>query len=209
MRTIRALGVVATMALVADAHAGTIRGSLRLVSPPTEVRVGGTVAEEPGVAQAVVWVDSLPPQVLNFYRGRPRNVRIVQSGRQFHPRVTVVVKGSSISFANRDKVYHNVFSVSSAKRFDLGKYAPRASHSVTFDQLGIVNLFCDIHPWMAAYVVVLPHRAFARPSRAGRFLLPMLPPGRYLLRVWHPTHGELSREVEVPLHGDLVVALSL
>src|SRR5262245_13865791 len=204
----KAFGTLAMMAFATGADASTIRGHLH-VAAPKEVTVGSTVVEPAGVEASVVWVDSLPPKMDRMYRARPRKARVVQADRRFSPPVTVVPQGSKVAFANRDRIYHNVFSISPAKRFDLGKYPPRESHTVTFDQTGIVNLFCDIHPFMAAYVVVLPNRAFTRPNRAGAFVLPALAPGHYVLHAWHPTAGSLRREVDVPLRGDAVVALSL
>ena len=99
------------------------------------------------------------------------------------------------------------FSVSPAKRFDIGKYAPSQMRQVTFDTPGVVELFCDIDPSMAGFVFVLPHRVFTRPDASGAFTLPKLPRGNYILKAWHPSLGRLSRKVEMPKKGDLVVTL--
>lgn len=194
------------MLLAAHTDAGVIRGRIQIDAAPRSAAPGGMELAI-GVEQAVVWVDSIPASVRRFYGAAPRRARMIQSQRRFAPTVAVVTAGATIQFVNRDKVYHNVFSVSPARRFDLGKYPPRASHKVTFDTPGVVNLFCDIHPWMAGWVVVLPHRAYARPDRYGRFRLPWLPPGRYTLHVWHPTGGEHTRLVDLPERGDALVAL--
>jgi len=194
---------IAALVIATESHAGAIRG--RLDAAP-ETSAGGTQVAAT-LTDAVVWVDTLPAQAMRRYRGKSREARITQQGRRFSPRVTAVAAGSPIRFSNRDNVYHNVFSVSPSKRFDLGKYPPRTIHRVTFDRPGLVNLYCDIHPGMAAYVMVLPHRVFARPAASGRFALPELPAGSYVVKAWHPVHGERTTHVEVPRRGVVVTRL--
>ena len=71
-----------------------------------------------------------------------------------------------------------------------------------FEKAGVVNVFCDIHADMAAYIVVLPNRAYARPDAQGRYRLPALPPGRYRLQWWHPDFPGGEREVTLDSAGD-------
>ncbi len=184
----------------ATAEAGIVRGRLEL---PRQ-----TSGSDSALVEAVVYVDSLPEALMRKWGRQRSTLRIIQQNRRFFPKVVAVAAGATVRFQNKDGVYHNVFSVSPAKRFDLGKYPPRAVNQVTFDRPGVVNLYCDIHPGMAAYVLVLPHRLFTRPDRAGAFALPSLPPGEYTLRVWHPLHGEIEKRIVVPLRGDLRVELS-
>ena len=190
--------VVAVVALYGDATAGIVRGKVTLPA-------GGASASAAG--EVVVFVDSLPQQVARTWGRRARVSRVTQAHQGFVPRVLVTTAGTTVQFRNRDGVYHNVFSVSQAKHFDLGKYPPRAVNQVTFDRPGIVPIFCDIHPGEAGWIVVMPHRFFAQPARDGSFELPRLRPGRYTLHVWHPTLGEVKRPVEVPPRGDVHVAV--
>ena len=118
-----------------------------------------------------------------------------------------VARGTSVEFQNLDRVYHNAFSVSVAKRFDLGKYPPGTRDTVLFDRAGAINLHCDIHPDMVGFVVVLPNHVFCHPDSMGAYQLPSLPGGRYSVRVWHPHRGELRRDVVVPRHGDVDLTL--
>jgi hypothetical protein len=195
------------LALAGPAQASVVRGHLRVPRTAEAVVEGATRVVASGPEDAVVWVDSLPPRVMRRYAHRLPAIRILQTGWRFDPRVTAVVSGTTVRFVNRDPVYHNVFSISPAKKFDLGKYPPRAVNQVTFDRKGVVNLYCDIHPGMEAYVFVVPHRVFARPNRRGEFVLPELPGGRYELRAWHPTLGYLRHEIEVPVRGAIRVTL--
>jgi len=141
-------------------------------------------------------------------RPQPRLKRLVQSNHRFDPRVFVTTAGESIELVNLDRVYHNTFSVSAAKRFDLGKYAPGSTDTVTFDRPGVVNLHCDIHPDEIGFVVVAPNHAYAAPDSLGRFALPDLPAGSYRLHYWHPHHGDHVVGVVVPSRGDLALELS-
>lgn len=191
-----ALAWIVSITLARAAQAGVIRGTLAVP--------GG---DERAVLDAVVYVDPLPPSLQSRWRPGKQTYTVIQRARQFAPRVTVVPVGSTVRFQNRDDVYHNVFSVSPAKRFDLGRYPPHAINQVTFSRAGIVNLFCEIHPGMAAWVVVLPHRLFTRPERDGSFALPKLPSGSYTVVAWHPSYGRMTREVEVPRHGDVQLDL--
>jgi plastocyanin len=189
-----------------EAQAGAIHGHLS--APPRAAQTAsGTAVMGGGPEEAVVWVDSLPANLQKRFRPKPQT-REVTVNSAFVPRVTAVDEGSAVRFSNRDDVYHQVFSVSPAKRFDLGKSAPHHVGEVTFDQCGVVDVYDELHPEMAAYVVVVPHRLFARPSRAGDFVLPDLPAGTYLLHVWHPAYGEMRRAVEVPHTGVAMLSLS-
>jgi plastocyanin len=189
--------LAALLLLSGAAQAGVIRG---VVEMPKR-------AADASVLDAVVYIDSLPPPLAKKWERRRSKASVVQRNRRFTPRVTAVTAGTTVAFLNRDDVYHNVFSVSPVKRFDLGKYPPRAINQVTFNRPGVVNLFCDIHPGMAAYVLVLPHRLFVRPTADGAFELPPLPYGVYDLIAWHPSCGRVVRRVTVDVRGTVDVAM--
>jgi plastocyanin len=200
------------------AKAGEIRGLLSVpaVAPssPRPHAYPGRANSLPMPAQvqrgavwdAVVFVDRVPGGAKAPARGtRPR---LEQKNQSFVPRVLAIAAGTTVDFPNYDLVFHNVFSVSPAKRFDLGKYPRGQSRSVTFPKAGLVKVYCDIHSDMAAFVYVLPHGFFAQPDDAGFFALPELPAGHYRLRAWHPDLGEIARDVEVPGTATVSVDLS-
>lgn len=125
-------------------------------------------------------------------------VAIVQQGEEFVPYVTAIVAGTSVQFPNRDKVRHQVYSLSKTKPFEIPLYGPGTEQTVVFDRPGIVALGCNIHDWMSAYVVVLATPHFRKTAADGRALLDALPAGRYRLEVWHPRlAGESRREVVI------------
>jgi hypothetical protein len=218
---LRSLGILlaAVMACSGVASAGVIRGHLSL---PADGRHAGAksapVADAPlrvqrGITDAVITLDQIPDKVerklthRGWFAPKPKLPRIVQAHLRFEPRVLVIAAGTPVEFQNLDKVFHSTFSVSAAKRFDLGKYKPGTLDTVAFDRPGVANLHCDIHPDEIGFVVVAPNHAFARPDSLGRFTLPSLPPGKYMVRVWHPRLGELHRETEMPRHGDVDLEL--
>ncbi len=179
----------------APAHAGVIRGTVA----PASLATG-----------SVVYIDSIPPKVeQKLARSAPRQVWVSQRRSGFVPSLRVIALGDTVRFLNRDRRYHNVFSISPTRKFDLGKYAPEQSLLATFDHTGAVPLFCELHPNETGMLFVAPNHAFARLNRHGTFVLPKLPPGTYVLKLWHPRFGEEAREVEVPRKGDVVLNLRL
>lgn len=126
-------------------------------------------------------------------------VVIAQHGQEFDPYVNAVVVGTRVGFPNHDKIHHQVYSLSTTKPFEIPLYGPGVTQTVLFERTGIVTLGCNIHDWMAAYIVVLETPWFAKTAAAGAASITALPAGRYRLDVWHPRlTGESRREVVVP-----------
>ena len=108
---------------------------------------------------------------------------------------------TTVDFPNNDQTYHNVFSLSRAKTFDLGRYAAGRSKAVRFDRPGIVRVFCDIHAHMSAFVLVFSHRYFAVTDDEGRYKIENVPPGTYTIVAWNETAPETPRRITVPEGG--------
>jgi hypothetical protein len=121
---------------------------------------------------------------------------ILQRNKAFVPKVSAVVKGSTIAFPNDDKIFHNVFSMSRALKFDLGLYRSGSTKSVVASRVGIVDVYCNIHPEMAAKVLVLANQFFAVTDEAGHFKIEGVPPGTYTIVAWvakgEPWRGEVT-----------------
>jgi plastocyanin len=144
---------------------------------------------------------TLPPE-----GARPQ---IVQKGKAFVPDLLIVSQGTTVEFPNWDPFSHNVFSRSQAASFDLDRYGQGQSKSVTFNNVGLVQIFCNIHPQMKASLLVVPNRYFARADSQGRFAIRDVPPGRYVLIGWGLRAGEQRQTIVVPPEGlrDLNIAL--
>src|SRR5262249_31646507 len=133
--------------------------------------------------------------------GRPIEAKLAQEKRQFSAEVLVVPIESTVNFPNEDPIFHNVFSLSKARQFDLGYYPMNQSRSVKFTKPGVVQVYCHIHREMNAAVVVTPNSWYARPDKSGRFTLAEIPAGTYQLVVWHKAGGFFRRSVDVPAQG--------
>ena len=129
-----------------------------------------------------------------------------QRNETFVPHVLAVTVGTTVDFPNSDNIYHNVFSISKTRRFDLGHYAAGRSKSVRFDQPGIVRVFCEIHSHMSAFILVFGHRSFAVTAPDGRYQIGRVPPGRYTVMAWNEGEVRESRQVVVPEDGGAVEA---
>ncbi len=122
-----------------------------------------------------------------------RRASIRQRDETFMPRVVAVPVGSEVDFPNDDPIYHNVFSLSRAKTFNLGRFPRGESRVVRFDKPGIVKVFCDIHSHMAASVMVFNHPWFTVPdAEDGRFELGNVPPGQREITAWHERLGDTT-----------------
>jgi hypothetical protein len=88
-----------------------------------------------------------------------------------------------------DPIFHNIYSLSKPKTFDLGSYDKGETRKVQFSKSGIVEIYCHLHPNMAATVFVTPNRWYARPDPSGQFRIFNVPPGRYTIVAWHRAAG--------------------
>jgi len=113
----------------------------------------------------------------------------------FVPDVLVVPVHSTVQFPNSDAISHQVYSFSSARRFQLPLYRGKPYPPVAFDEPGVVTLGCNIHDNMLAYFVVTGATYFGRTNAAGEWAAEDLPAGRFRLRLWHPLLNE-ARDIE-------------
>jgi plastocyanin len=162
-------------------------------------------------AQVVVWIEGSGP---GGAVARPEHAmekperpleKMEQIGRRFVPDLVVIAAGGTVSFPNGDPIFHNVFSLSKPKIFDLGNYVKGETRNVTFTKPGVVYVNCHLHPNMAAAVVVAPNRWYARSDREGHFTLRDLPPGSYTMVAWHKSAGSFRKTVEVAAGADTPV----
>ena len=115
----------------------------------------------------------------------------------FEPSVIAISVGSSIEFPNFDPFFHNVFSYSKTKKFDLGRYPNGKSKQVLFDEPGIVSVFCEIHYSMRAYIHILQTPYYTVSDKDGFFALKDLEPGDYTVHVWQEKLPEIIQEISI------------
>jgi plastocyanin len=146
--------------------------------------------------RTVVYLES---QELNGrkYPVPEKNPLLDQRDLQFHPQVLPILLGATVDFPNRDNLFHNVFSYSRTKPFDLGRYPKDDSRSVTFDRPGVVRVYCDIHSHMNATILVLENPYFAAPDDNGAYSMRHIPEGTYTLVLWYDRDVVERRTVQV------------
>lgn len=192
--------------------AGSIEGTVILhLRPPRRV-----ASRYPGASPSSHEVQSIP--AVAYLRGRIDGAppvppaeppTMMQHDTAFVPAALVVPVGTTVRFPNDDPFFHNVFSYSRTKRFDLGRYPRGVAKDVTFDAPGIVKVYCEVHDFMRAVIVVTDNPFHAVVGRDGAFRIDGVPPGTYTLVIWHPDLGEVDREVTVPADGTVQVRAEL
>lgn len=137
------------------------------------------------LAGAVVMVDTPrkpagPIKLDHAYEMAQQNIAFV-------PHVLIVPVGATVTFPNRDKVRHHVYSFSKAKKFDLKLYGKDETRSVTFDRAGVVALGCNIHDAMSGFILVVDTPYAAQTDANGHATIAGVPAGTVSVRIWHPT----------------------
>ena len=130
--------------------------------------------------------------------------RVQQLDRRFMPDLVVVPIGSTVSFPNMDPIFHNIYSLSKPKSFDLGSYDKGETRQVRFPKPGIVDIYCHLHPNMMATIIVTPNRWYARADRSGQYRIPDVPPGQYTIVAWHKSAGFFRKSIVVERGQDSV-----
>ena len=167
-------GFVGVLAVVGFSTAGRVAGRIVILEKDNK--------PSPDLSDAVLYLEA-PAAVTTA--ARPVTVEIAITDKTYAPHVVVVPVGSTVRFPNHDPFNHNVFSVSEPNTFDLGLYGRGEAKSYTFEHPGLVRVYCNVHPRMVAYVLVMENRYYAQPGNDGSFVIDNVPAGRYRLHVWH------------------------
>lgn len=162
-----------------------------------ENRIGGGLPEGTQVNEHTFVVVHLTEKADGArLRATPGKTQIDQRDRQFKPHVVPVVLGSEVAFFNNDSYFHHIFSPS---KFEIRKFLKGQRYEKP-SKLGAYELFCNIHPRMNAYLYVVPNDFYVMADSEGRYRLKAVPPGRYVLRAWHPRLQ--AKEVEITVRGE-------
>jgi plastocyanin len=183
-------------------------GYSRGVFMPTPAKQEGKqeMAEADGQDLVVIWAEPLDARAV-FIQPEKKPL-MMQQGKKFVPAVLAVQKGTTVGFPNLDPIYHNVFSYSRAKRFDLGRYAEGKSKDVTFDENGVIEVFCEIHETMHAYILVVDTPYFTLAPRNADYSI-QAPPGRYRVKAWAPNQESEPQQIMLGASTDAKVDFSL
>jgi plastocyanin len=175
--------------------------------------VGNSEADSPdarpaaGSLHGAIKIDGKAPSGLGVvmlwpeHGGKKRVAKqriIEQRGKTFAPHVIAVPVGSTVSFPNFDAIYHNVFSLSKAKPFDLGMYKNGETREVRLDKPGIVRLGCNLHANMSAYLIVVDAPHYVVVDNDGSYSFKSLAPGKYRVQAWNEQSSD-------PMTGSVTV----
>jgi plastocyanin len=192
-RLVRRAGLGAAAALAgagAAAAQGTVAGQVTIAER------AGDITEDLGNVVVTLEPVGAPRSRLAPVRGQ-----IAMERRRFSPGVVVVTPGSTVEFPNRDPFDHNIFTNEPGSEFDAGLYGRGEVASATFRKVGAVPVYCNIHSRMVGHVVVVGTPHVAQAGADGRWSIPRVPAGRYVLRFWHNRAAVADEELAVPAGG--------
>jgi plastocyanin len=168
----------------------------------------GLALQKPDLSRVVVFLDSNP--ALDGLAAPTDHPSVSQHNKTFSPNFLVISIGTTVEFPNWDHFDHNVFSRSkAAPAFDLQRYGYGFAKARVFDKLGVVQVFCNIHPQMRAIIYVAPNPFFTRADSQGRFEIPNVPAGEYDIVAWQERCGEQRRHINVDPQAASDIALTL
>lgn len=195
LRTCSELAAIAAMT-IAVASGATVSGNIQITSAAEHQH--GAPSD---LSDIVVWLEMLkgvPTQPVQAARAR-----LLQKNKMFSPHVLVIPVGTVVEFPNADPIFHNAFSNYNGELFDVGLYPPGTTRSVRFRKTGIVHVFCNIHPAMAAIIIVLDTPYFTKAKRDGSYEISDVPPGSYELHVFDErATGTASKLIEVSVSSE-------
>lgn len=197
-------GILALTATPAPAEAPAGGGVVGKISFAKDVRLRGR--ELANVIVSVEGVETSSEAIQAVIEARPLPV-IDQKDMKFKPHVLSVLVGEAVGFPNSDPLFHNVYSGSKLKAFNLGMYPQGESKELAFDEAGIIELLCNVHSEMKAYLVVKEHPYFATVERDGTFRIDNIPPGEYTVQAWHPKAQDAISQVTIESGADAKVDL--
>jgi plastocyanin len=209
------LGAGADPAKLEQGLTGTVTGVVKLTAAkpaPLSASAYGQrgirpqpPARGPETRNVIVYVQGLKPSA----PPAPMRERISQRDEQFLPQVIAITVGSTVDFPNDDPFFHNVFSLSKAKTFDLGRYPSGTSRAELFDKPGVVKVFCHLHSHMTALIMVFDHPWFTIPAENGTFTLPPAPARDLTVVAWHERIGERRERARLAPGGTVKMSFTL
>jgi len=188
---------------------GVIQGRVELEAP----RQRRSASRYPGGQAESHAIQSLPG--VAYLVGRVPGAQaeaaaiMTQKDTTFVPSVVFVRPGGSVAFPNDDPFQHNVYSYSRIGTFDLGRQNPGSSASETFGEVGIIEVFCEVHEFMRGAIVVTENPYSALIGADGSFRIAGVPPGEDTIAFWHPEHEAIQQTVTVAGGGTATVQVQM
>lgn len=144
----------------------------------------------------VIYIDNIADK---HFQPPQKHPVMDQTGKTFIPMVMPILVGTTVDFMNDDNMKHNIFSISAAAdNFNLGTYGEGIVRSYTFRNLGKIVILCNIHTEMEGYIFVLENPFFTMADDKGNFIISGIPPGKYLLKIWHKDAIDEEMNITIP-----------
>jgi plastocyanin len=199
------------LAVIGTVYPQAIEGRIQLPKPAADH--GLSQRYQPSAEVAIGQVD--PPTAIVYLEGNLPAVagekplmHMAQKNINFMPNLMAIQVGTTVDFPNLDDTYHNVFSYSKIKRFDLGRYRKdEKPGSVVFDKPGVINVHCEIHERMRGTILVLDTPHFVKTDTDGHYRLEHLPVGQFTLKAWISESETREHPVELKAYSTLHVDL--
>lgn len=207
--------ILLSLSIVAQTRAGTLVGVVKAQPrPELKERAGGgggkyesrqfkfvETIKYDEIKDFIVYLEGAMTNVASL----PKQTRdvITQKNAMFEPHVMPVLIGTEVRWPNKDDIFHNVFSQSDAKNFDLGLYKDPDVGTVTFDKAGRVDVFCSIHSKMNCVILVLENPYFAATDDRGAYRITNIPAGTYKVKAWHERLPGQVKEITIPAEGEV------
>jgi plastocyanin len=185
---ILAMLLVFTSTGIGSQNMGNVTGTVAVF----QKKLFGGLKKKKDMGNTVVYITG-------FKSKAPDEIKdMTQKDKKFIPGILPIVAGQKVRFPNQDSIYHNVFSISPLQSFDLGQYRGSGKPKiVAFENYGIVPVYCNIHPEMIAYVIVLENNAYALTDQSGNFTLKDVPSGDYTINAWRPKAKRVSQKISI------------
>lgn len=166
-------------------------GTVDTTDPGLVIGAGG------GIANVVVWVEVAGATV----KVPEKPIELDQKSCRYEPHVTIVPVGSTVEFANSDKIGHNVHTYPGKNEAFNQTVAPGSKEARKLDKEDTIEVKCDIHPWMNSWIKVVNTNHFAVTGADGSFAIPGLPAGEHKAKLWHEKLGKTDATIKVGADG--------
>jgi plastocyanin len=175
-------------------------GALEAASVNGRINFVTKRGQRPVVAETLVWLESASNEV-RAPRRAPTTFQMMTRGKMLMPHVLAVPQGSTVTFPNDDPISHNLFSLSPGNTFDLGLYRRGGGKAHKFDDAGIVNVYCNVHPNMSGVVHTMQTPWYTFADQNGNYAFNDIPAGKYRLTAWNEQGGTTQTPVEINNSG--------
>ena len=171
-------------------YAGEVSGNIKLLQKRNSSSNWESAASNEGVVVYITGFEEKDRKSSNVYE-------LKQQNKAFSPRVLAITVGDDVMFSNLDDVYHNIWSLSKAKTFDLGSYKAPEKKKLNFENAGLVKVFCNIHPQMISSILVLKNTKFFVTGSSGNFEIKDIPSGNFQVRAWVEGADPIVKDIVV------------